>query len=205
MAPLRVPRTCNAAAANADGSEPITNISNSSSKESIPTDTPAEPPAMPVSPASPAAVAPVKRGLAAAFDSLAPRTQLIIISGFFIVAMIGLPFLQPTFLYGDASRTTSSTPQADAMVIDNPVKQSKPIPFVTPVLEGLQRLSMPRTLPDGRTESPGVVRIYLASMIILAVFYALSAFLQVITNGVLAMLRAAGVLKGTGTSQPQSS
>jgi hypothetical protein len=38
---------------------------------------------------------------------------------------------------------------------------------------------MPRTLPDGRTESPGVLRIYLTSMIILAAFYACSAVLQV--------------------------
>lgn len=38
---------------------------------------------------------------------------------------------------------------------------------------------MPRTLPDGRVESPGVVRIYIASMAILAFFYACSAVVQV--------------------------
>jgi hypothetical protein len=31
---------------------------------------------------------------------------------------------------------------------------------------------MPKTLPDGRTESPGVLRIYMSSMVILALFYA---------------------------------
>lgn len=31
---------------------------------------------------------------------------------------------------------------------------------------------MPKTLPDGRTESPGVMRIYMSSMVILALFYA---------------------------------
>jgi hypothetical protein len=48
------------------------------------------------------------------------------------------------------------------------------------MLEALQRFAMPRTLPDGRTESPGVLRIYLASMIILAGFYACSAVMQVL-------------------------
>jgi hypothetical protein len=60
-------------------------------------------------------------------------------------------------------------------------RPSKPIPVITPVLEGLQAFAMPRTLPDGRVESPGVLRIYLASMFILAAFYAISAVIQVRT------------------------
>ena len=63
------------------------------------------------------------------------------------------------------------------------LRPSKPIPVITPALDMLQSLAMPRTLPDGRTESPGVVRIYLASMIILAVFYVASAVIQVRRGG----------------------
>ncbi|KIZ00876.1 hypothetical protein MNEG_7083 [Monoraphidium neglectum] len=64
---------------------------------------------------------------------------------------------------------------------------------------------MPRTLPDGRVESPGVLRIYLASMFILAAFYAISAVIQTVVNGLLGGLRAIGILRGNSTfkEQPQ--
>jgi hypothetical protein len=52
---------------------------------------------------------------------------------------------------------------------------------------------MPQTLPDGRTESPGVLRIYMASMIILAAFYACSATLGVIFRVAGAALKAVGI------------
>lgn len=58
---------------------------------------------------------------------------------------------------------------------------------------------MPRTLPDGRSDSPGVLRIYMASMVILATFYACSAVLSLILKGVAGILRAVGVMgKCTG-------
>jgi hypothetical protein len=53
---------------------------------------------------------------------------------------------------------------------------------------------MPRTLPDGRSESPGVLRIYMSSMVILALFYACSMVLSLILNGVAGILRAVGIM-----------
>lgn len=52
---------------------------------------------------------------------------------------------------------------------------------------------MPRKLPDGRTESPGVMRIYLSSLIILAAFYVCSAAVALILRSVAAILRAVGI------------
>jgi hypothetical protein len=57
----------------------------------------------------------------------------------------------------------------------------------------LQNQVMPQTLPDGRTESPGVLRIYMASMIILAAFYACSATLGLIFRVAGAALKAVGI------------
>jgi hypothetical protein len=53
---------------------------------------------------------------------------------------------------------------------------------------------MPRKTPDGRTESPGVLRIYLSSMIILALFYACSAVLSLLLRVAAAALRAVGLI-----------
>lgn len=74
------------------------------------------------------------------------------------------------------------------------VQSTVNIPLVAPFLNYLQEFAMPKPLPDGRTESPGVVRIYLASMMILAAFYLCSAVVSVILNSVAALLRAAGIL-----------
>jgi hypothetical protein len=57
----------------------------------------------------------------------------------------------------------------------------------------LQENSMPKKLPDGRTESPGVLRIYLSSLIILALFYACSTVVGLILRSVATILRAVGV------------
>jgi hypothetical protein len=51
---------------------------------------------------------------------------------------------------------------------------------------------MPRVLPDGRSESPGVLR--MCSMIILALFYATSACVSLILRGVSGILRAVGIM-----------
>lgn len=59
---------------------------------------------------------------------------------------------------------------------------------------------MPKTLPDGRSESPGVLRIYMSSMIILALFYACSMVLSLILNGVAGILRAVGVMGELGAT-----
>lgn len=140
-----------------------------------------------VVPASSAAAAPPQQqrrgGLAGLWDALPQQTQLTVIGVGFIVAMIGLPFLQPTSIYGDGGAAAAKAGGGAAIAQEKqqqpPKAPSKPIPVITPALEALQRYSMPRTLPDGRTESPGVLRIYLASMVILAAFYAASAALQV--------------------------
>jgi hypothetical protein len=55
---------------------------------------------------------------------------------------------------------------------------------------------MPRKLPDGRTESPGVLRIYLSSLIILALFYVASGFVGLILRSVATILRAVGIAGG---------
>lgn len=68
------------------------------------------------------------------------------------------------------------------------------IPVASELYSFLQDNAMPRTLPDGRTESPGVLRIYLASMAILATFYACSAVLSLILRGVAGILRAVGIM-----------
>lgn len=60
----------------------------------------------------------------------------------------------------------------------------------------LQENSMPKKLPDGRTESPGVLRIYLSSLIILALFYACSAVVGLILRSVSVILRAVGIAGG---------
>lgn len=62
-------------------------------------------------------------------------------------------------------------------------------------MDWLHDQAMPRTLPDGRVESPGFVRIYLASMAILAAYYAFSLVLGAVLKGARAVLEAAGVMK----------
>lgn len=57
----------------------------------------------------------------------------------------------------------------------------------------LQENSMPKKLPDGRTESPGVLRIYLSSLTILALFYACSTVVGLILRSVATILRAVGI------------
>ncbi|GBF94652.1 hypothetical protein Rsub_07388 [Raphidocelis subcapitata] len=144
---------------------------------------------------------PRKRGaLMAAFEALPPKTQITIVGTIFAVAMFILPFLQPTFMYGGETAPSAGAQQGVTVAEEQPAKPSRPIPIVTPALDWLQRFAMPRTLPDGRTESPGVIRIYLASMIILATFYACSAVLQLMLNGVALALKATGVIKGTPNS-----
>ncbi len=69
-----------------------------------------------------------------------------------------------------------------------------PLRLVASSMLLLQENAMPRQLPDGRTESPGVLRIYLSSMIILALFYACSAVMSLILRGVAGVLRAVGVM-----------
>jgi hypothetical protein len=70
------------------------------------------------------------------------------------------------------------------------IPEHKPPEFVTntPVLREayywLQESSMPTKTPDGRTESPGVVRIYLASLAILGAFYVCSAVVGVVVKGI---------------------
>lgn len=68
------------------------------------------------------------------------------------------------------------------------------IPVASELYDFLQENSMPKTLPDGRTESPGVFRIYMSSMVILAMFYACSAVVSLILRGVAGILRAVGVM-----------
>lgn len=68
------------------------------------------------------------------------------------------------------------------------------IPVASELYDFLQDNAMPKKLPDGRTESPGVLRIYLSSMIILGLFYACSAVLSLILNGVAGILRAVGIM-----------
>jgi hypothetical protein len=68
------------------------------------------------------------------------------------------------------------------------------IPVASELYSFLQDNCMPTTLPDGRTESPGVLRIYLASMVILAVFYLCSAVLGLILKSVATILRAVGIM-----------
>jgi hypothetical protein len=97
-----------------------------------------------------------------------------------------LPFLQPTYFYGDTS-PAATTPAAVAQqqhAMSHPAASGR-LPIIQPALDFLHDFAMPKTLPDGRTESPGVLRIYLASMIILAVFYCCSAALQVRALGAL--------------------
>jgi len=85
---------------------------------------------------------------------------------------------------------------ASAAAICSPVKYELPryIPVASELYSFLQDNSMPRTLPDGRSESPGVLRIYMSSMVILVVFYMCSAVVSVILRGVAGILRAAGVM-----------
>lgn len=68
------------------------------------------------------------------------------------------------------------------------------IPGASELYDFLQENSMPRQTPDGRSESPGVIRIYTSSMIILAVFYLCSAVVSLILKGVTGILRAVGVM-----------
>lgn len=68
------------------------------------------------------------------------------------------------------------------------------IPVASELYDFLQENAMPRTLPDGRTESPGVFRIYISSLTILALFYACSAVVSLILRGVATILRAAGIM-----------
>lgn len=70
------------------------------------------------------------------------------------------------------------------------------VPVASELLDWLHASAMPKTLPDGRTESPGVLRIYVASMVILAIFYTVSIMLGAVMQGLGALLRAAGILKG---------
>ena len=53
---------------------------------------------------------------------------------------------------------------------------------------------MPQKLPDGRTESPGAMRIYCASLILLGFFYAASAVLQALINVFMAVLLKVGII-----------
>jgi hypothetical protein len=89
-------------------------------------------------------------------------------------------------------------------------QRMREIPVAGPVLGYLQDCAMPQKLPDGRTESPGAVRIYFASLVLLGVFYAASAVLQVLINIFVAVLVKVGILhvrKAPGappsSSQPQ--
>lgn len=115
------------------------------------------------------------------------------------VGMFIIPFFQPAFLYGDTSKQQAAQPgmtevrQAEPSYTEKH-KLPRYIPVASELYDFLQDNAMPRKLPDGRSESPGVLRIYLSSMIILGLFYMCSAVVSLILNGVAGVLRAAGVL-----------
>ncbi|WIA20218.1 hypothetical protein OEZ85_006060 [Tetradesmus obliquus] len=108
--------------------------------------------------------------------------------GLLFIGMFVMPFLQPSFMYGDTSKT------AQQQTITN-VKEGS-------VSSEPKENSMPKKLPDGRTESPGVLRIYLSSLIILALFYACSAVVGLILRSVSVILRAVGIA-GPPKPKPQ--
>lgn len=74
-------------------------------------------------------------------------------------------------------------------------------PLCPQLLDWLHANAMPQKLPDGRSESPGVMRIYVASMVILALFYATSTALGAVLKLVQLSLQAAGIIKGGGGGQ----
>lgn len=142
-------------------------------------------------------------GILGFFDRLPPRVQLGIMGGLLFIGMFVIPFLQPSFMYGDTSKT------AQQQTITN-VKEGEPkvyklpcyVPGASELYDFLQENSMPKKLPDGRTESPGVLRIYLSSLIILALFYACSAVVGLILRSVSVILRAVGIA-GPPKPKPQ--
>jgi hypothetical protein len=73
-------------------------------------------------------------------------------------------------------------------------QRMRELPVAGPVLGYLQDCAMPKKLPDGRTESPGAMRIYLASLVLLAVFYTASAVLQALINVFVAVLLKLGII-----------
>lgn len=167
--------------------------------------------------------------LFARFDRLPAQTQMVVLTVLGFTAFSVVPFLQPTFLYGNNSnsqenniatvvpttttgktskraqraaekaaekaRLAAAQAQAEADAAEEAKYQRmREIPVAGPVLGYLQDCAMPKKLPDGRTESPGFVRIYFASLILLAVFYAASAVLQGLINLFVAVLVKVGIL-----------
>eukprot|EP00775_Hariotina_reticulata_P006881 gene6881-7097_t len=128
--------------------------------------------------------------------------------GLLFFGMIVIPFLQPTFLYGDSNKSLPSQPHTMTEVrtadgspaVMQKYQLPRYIPVASELYDFLQENAMPRILPDGRSESPGVWRIYISSLTILALFYACSAVLSLILQGVAAFLRAAGIMGGTCTT-----
>lgn len=142
-------------------------------------------------------------GLAAWFDRLPPQVQLGAIGAVAFVGLFLVPFLQPTFLYGDSSSSSGGAGSQHAIVDAREgsnteefkvYKLPRYIPGASELYDFLQENAMPRKTPDGRTESPGVLRIYLSSMIILALFYACSAVLSLLLRVAAAALRAVGLI-----------
>jgi len=70
------------------------------------------------------------------------------------------------------------------------------VPLVSETVDWLNSNAMPVRRPDGRMESPGVLRIYVASMVCLAVFYTLSLVVGAFMQGVRRMLEALGIVSG---------
>lgn len=140
------------------------------------------------------------------FDRLPAQTQLFVMGGLLFFGLIVVPFLQPTFLYGDGSMGGAKPGSGQITEVQEaPVKYELPryIPVASELYSFLQDNSMPRTLPDGRSESPGVLRIYMSSMVILVVFYMCSAVVSVILRGVAGILRAAGVMGPAKPTKPE--
>ncbi|KAF8055945.1 hypothetical protein HT031_006584 [Scenedesmus sp. PABB004] len=133
------------------------------------------------------------------FDRLPPRLQLGLLGAMLFFGMVVIPFLQPTFLYGDGKAAPpAAAGQAAARLVTPAEEKRYTLPVYVPgaseLYDFLQDNAMPRKTPDGRTESPGVLRIYLSSMIILALFYACSAALGLVMRVAAAALRAVGLV-----------